>query len=308
VSNLAKEEKMSASLSPRFLTDLAQVYAALRPAPLSEVFVSDLKRVYGRLAARALADLPLLANCFQKWRKTTQDLVRIRCKKLHKNDPLLCPISLFRTMDYGRLEIAHTRVLAWLLDPRKDNEHGFGDKLLAALLGWCADRCDFRRLVVDHVTPEYTLEESTRKGRLDVLAQGHWENAGERVSWMLVIEAKIDAWEAEGQLRKYDKWLLSQAKGREVYRIFLTAGDLGPTSGCDEWQMLSFLKLAQIFRRVYYRVRYARGFHFLRFYLAGVLQDICHFPRNIEEETADPYSVASYLTSVLNSQFGEPKP
>lgn len=292
---------MSTSLSPGFLKDLAEVYTALRPPPLSAAFLSDLEKVYATLPTASDDDLLFLANRFDKWRKATQEFVRARRAELDEDDPLLCPISLFRTMDSGRWEKAHTRTLAWLLDPRKDDEHGFGNTLLAALLGHLAGRDHFDRLQVERVVGEHFLDGSAGEGRLDVLAEGEWENMGERVRWTLVIEAKIGASEGEGQLDKYDEWLDLHAGDRETYRVFLTPDARPPKTGCEEWKAFSFLELVKTFRKVYGELRHAPGFHFLRFYLAGVLQDVCGFPRNIGEDAADPYGVASYLKTVHDS-------
>jgi hypothetical protein len=181
---------MSASLSPTFLAELAQVYATLRLQALSAGFLSDLETVYATLPVLSDAMLRFIANRFDCWQRITRESVRTRLAELDKDDPLLCQISLFRTMDSGRLEIAHTRTLAWLLDP-KNLEHGFGDALLAALLGQLADRDHFDRLHVEYVAGEHTLGGSAGTGRLDLLAKGEWESAGERVHWMLVIEAKV---------------------------------------------------------------------------------------------------------------------
>lgn len=293
---------MSTGLSPRFLVDLAEVYTTLRPPPLSAAFLSDLEKVYAGLPTTSDADLLDLGERFRKWRKATQEFVRARRAELDKDDPLLCPVSVFRTMDAGRLEVAHTRTLAWLLDPKKDEEHGFGNALLAALLGWYTGQGHFDRVDVEQVAAEHPLEGAAGKGRLDVMAKGEWEIAGQRVRWVLVIEAKIDAWEGGGQLDKYDEWLRSHADGREPFRIFLTTDGREPEGGCDDWKALRFLKLVQIFRKVYGRLDKAPGFHFLRFYLAGVLQDLCHLPRNVSEDAPDPYAVASYLQTVHESR------
>jgi PD-(D/E)XK nuclease superfamily len=294
---------MSASLSPKFLADLAQVYVTLRPQALSAAFLSDLEKVYAALPAPSEASFLFLAQRFENWRRVTRELVRTRLAELDKDDPLLCRISLFRTMDSGRLEMAHTRTLAWLLDPKKNEEHGFGDILLAALLGRLADRDHFDCLQVQRVASEDPLEGSAGEGRLDVLAEGEWESIGERVRWTLVIEAKVDAWEGGGQLDKYDDWLHSHCAGRRVFRVFLTPDGRAPETGAEEWEPLSFLELVRILRGVYAALRHAPGFHFLRFYLAGVLQDVCRLPRIVGEDAADPYAVASYLKTVHDSHL-----
>src|SRR5437870_30433 len=102
---------MSTNLSPTFLDDLAQVYASLRPQGLSTAFLSDLAQVHATLPVASDANLLSLAKHFQNWRRVTQERVSIRLRELSDDDPLRCPISLFRTMDYGRLETAHTRAL-----------------------------------------------------------------------------------------------------------------------------------------------------------------------------------------------------
>ena len=84
----------------------------------------DLKQVYDALPVASDDSLLFLAARFDKWRSVTKEFIRTRRAKLSDDDPLKCPISLFRTMDFGRLETAHTRTLAWLLDPK--GEHGFG--------------------------------------------------------------------------------------------------------------------------------------------------------------------------------------
>jgi hypothetical protein len=68
--------------------------------------------------------------------------------------------------------------------------------------------------------------------------------------------------------------------------------------------MVGMSEECRIFRGVYGGLRQAAGFHLLRFYLAGILQDICHFPRNLSEDHPDPYAVAAYLKTVHDSSSG----
>lgn len=220
-----------------FLGELAQVYAALRPQALSAAFLSDLAQVHATLPVASDANLLSLAKCFDEWRRLTQEFVRTRLVELSADDPLKCPISLFRTMDYGRLETAHTRALAWLLHPER--EHGFGKTLLAALLRHLSgDDCS-NGLRVKGVESEYLIDGSSASGRLDVLAEGTWENE-KRNGWVLVIEAKVDAWEGEDQLPKYENWLRSKAADHEVFRVFLTPDGRVPETGAEEWEPFPF--------------------------------------------------------------------
>jgi hypothetical protein len=289
---------MTASLSSKFLAELAQVYATLRLPALSAAFLSDLKKVHATLPGTSDDDLLFLAKRFAKWRSVTQEFVRARRAKLSEDDPLVCPISLFRTMDYGRLETAHTRALAWLLDPRR--EHGFGQTLLAALLCRLPGGDRSGALRVDRVESEYLIGGPGAAGRLDILVEGAWEGA-ERQGWVLVIEAKVDAGEGEDQLQRYETWLRAHAAGRKVFRVFLTPEGQPAETGPKHWEPLCFLELVRTFRSVYGALGDKPGFHFLRFYLAGVLQDVCHLRYNIAQDDADPYTVAAYLKTVHDS-------
>src|SRR5262245_8400373 len=105
------------SLSTEFLADLAAVY------PNAVERLSDRTT----LSAETLVEL---GQHLQQLRVKTQSQLRALLDGLPEDDPIFCPVSLFGTIDLGRLETAHTRTLAWLFDPQ--GEHGFGKTLLAA--------------------------------------------------------------------------------------------------------------------------------------------------------------------------------
>lgn len=282
------------TLSPSFLVHLAQVHETLQPGELSGAFLSDLAEVYATLPVASDENLLLLGNRFDIWRRSTYDFVRMRLARLPEDDPIKCRISLFRPKGYGRLETAHTRTLAWLLDP--NGEHGFGTSLLAALFRYLSgDECS--EMVCVNVESEYPIDFRGAKGRLDVFAQGAWKDEKRR-GWAIVIEAKVDALEGEGQLQRYDDWLRSNAADREVFRLFLHPDHREPETANEDWLTLSYLELVRIFRPVYGKLRHKPGFQFLRFYLAGVLQDICGWPAEFNTQCIDSYAVASYLKAV----------
>jgi hypothetical protein len=295
--------------SAAFLSQLEQIYNSL-PVGLDVDFSP--RRRSGRprrgrssLPVASDVDLGYLADRFDEWRRRTREVVQTWHKEIPDDDPVKCKVSLFRTMDAGRLERAHTRTLAWLLDPKMNDEHGFGDTLVGVLIRRLARRDLLDGFQVDVVAPDRLIEVSGKSGLLDVFAEGTWKDDGRCVPWTLVIEAKVDALEGKKQLALYDKWLSSHAAGREIFRVFLTPEGRAPTTGTKRWESLSFLELVRTFRGVYGGLRPAPGFHFLRLYLAGVLQDICGWPRDITGEAADPYAVASYLKTIHNFAPGE---
>lgn len=168
---------------------------------------------------------------------------------------------------------------------------------------WHPEAQDSKQLRNSKVWKEHNI---SGVGRLDILAEGDWDDGDGPVPWLLVIEAKIDAWEGEGQLLKYDRWLDKYGRGKHLLRVFLTADGRLPEDGSDEWKALSFLELVQIFRKPFASLRGTAGFEFLRMYLAGVLQDICRFPAIHAENSSDPYSLIAYLKTVHESSAKGP--
>lgn len=259
-----KTDSISCSISgwlpSHFVADLEAVY----PSPVnqvSEAFVAELEAVYRIAATKAQGmgtpsaeELSSLGQKLKEWRRYARDKLMKWCDTLRREDPdnpLLCPVSLFGTMNYGRLETAHTRTLAWLLDPTK--EHGFGNELIEALLahvetrlGEVAQRCP-RAIQVESVESElsFKLRSSRQKGRIDVFAEGRWID--EDASWLLVIEAKIGAAEGEDQLAKIEDWIEDGADDSKVLRVFLTPNGRAAETGEDEWLALSFPEIASTF-------------------------------------------------------------
>ena len=285
-------------LSHNFLADL-QAVAPRRPEQsISAHFLDDLAAVHKTMeetAPQSISrdELGFISKHLEEWRSKAQKELAMLIDKLPEDDPLLCPISLFGTMDYGRLETAHTRTLAWLLNPTK--EHGFGSKLLEALLV----RVDGQRLPVEVTRVESELFISVAS-RIDIFAEGVWINEnGKRIPWMMALEAKIDAWEGEEQLTRYDAWLDSRVGDREVLRVFLTPDGRQPSMAVQEWFPLKFQELAEAFRLSFDELRDKPGYHYLRFYLAGVLRDVCGWPIPIRTDCIDPYSVLSYIKHAI---------
>lgn len=295
----------SSRLPPDFLADLEAVAQPSRSKVVGQSFLDDLLAVHD--AARQAtecpavsdADLRLLADRLLQWRSYTRQNVEALKSRLPQDDPLFCPISLLATMDYGRLETAHTRALAWLLNP--DKEHGFGTKLLEALLS----RVDGRPLPVEVESVEsecLTSQPGTSNvsGRLDVLAKGCWiTEGGKRDPWLVLIEAKIDAGEGEDQISRYEQWVESHGANRDVYAVFLTPDGRSPETACLDWHALKFEELVAVFRTASDQLRDKPGYHFLRFYLAGVLRDVCEWPVPIRLDGRDLYSIASYIRQSL---------
>ena len=166
-----------------------------------------------------------------------------------------------------------------------------------------SDAATLRGVRVTHVESvqsecgvECELEEES-SGRLDVLAEGRWAREGRESAWRMVIEAKIDAAEGDEQLARYDAWLAE--RGGDVVRVFLTPDGRAPATGGDvKWQRMSFLELAEVFGAALPELQGTHGYHFLRYYLAGVLRDVCGVSVDVSSESSNPYAAVEYLRTV----------
>lgn len=125
------------------------------------------------------------------------------------------------TMRMERMEIRHSAILAWLLDPRET--HGLQDKFLRTFL------CEAMR-GQGHMGSPTALEISQADLR-DADVRREWQNIDilillPRLNWVFIIENKFQSNQHEGQLAKYADRVRSIFEPHEgalkVRGIFLT--------------------------------------------------------------------------------------
>jgi len=265
-----------------------------------EHFRTELEQVFERNDPSPKKFLNALASRFAICRAAVKAELEASLAQLPVHDPLHCSISLFGTMDHGRLERAHTKVLAWLLDPNNE-DHDMGSHLLTAILrridADLADRVDLQSIVAES---EKVIDGNDR---LDVFVAGKIrDEAGNLKKWCLVIEAKIDAPEDPEQLVRYDRWVDYEFQPDVTTRVYLTPhlGDDAAQEIPPVWKRVRFLEFAGVFRTEMEKLREKEGYHFLRYYLTGILKDIYHWKLPIGDikDCIDPYSISSYLHAV----------
>jgi hypothetical protein len=109
-----------------------------------------------------------------------------------------------------------------------------------------------------------------------------------------------EAAEGEEQLSLYDDWLEYHPQPAAALRVFLSPNGRQPKTSSAKWRVLSFLNLASIFRQAA-GLQDKPGYHFLRYYLTGVLRDVCGLPVPISSDCENPYAAVDYLQSVLGA-------
>lgn len=149
-------------------------------------------------------------------------------EKLLVNNELLAKIELYlnrfnpiRVMRMERMEIRHSAILAWLLDPKES--HGLDDKFLKAFLG--------EALRGQSALGFPTAIDVARADLRDAVIRREWQNIdifihSVRNGWGFVVENKYDSKQHEGQLKKYLEKVVaglgSEADELTVRGIFLT--------------------------------------------------------------------------------------
>lgn len=153
---------------------------------------------------------------------------------LFVNNPVLAQIESYlsrfnpiRVMKMERMEIRHSAILAWLLDPAES--HGLDDKFLKAFLG--------EALRGHSVLGAPTALDIARADLRDTVIRREWQHIdifihSERNGWGFVVENKYDSRQHEGQLSKYldrvHAGLGADADQLIVRGIFLTLHDEEP--------------------------------------------------------------------------------
>lgn len=132
-----------------------------------------------------------------------------------------------RVMKMERMEIRHSAILAWLLDPNES--HGLNDRFLKAFLA------EALRGQSQLGTP--TALDIAHSDMRDAVIRIEWQNIdifiySVKNNWGFIVENKFDSKQSEGQLAKYMKNVESglgkQYDGLIIRGVFLTLFDEEP--------------------------------------------------------------------------------
>ncbi|SSC70254.1 unnamed protein product [Ciceribacter sp. T2.26MG-112.2] len=158
--------------------------------------------------------------------KELEDLF-VNNRDLQRVGAYLNRFNPIRTMRMEGMEIRHSSILAWLLDPRET--HGLGDKFLRAFL------CEAMRGQSGLGSP--TALEIAQADLRDAEVRREWQQIDifillPRLNWAFVIENKFNSSQHEGQLAKYAQRVKSifepQEGALKVRGVFLTLYDEVP--------------------------------------------------------------------------------
>lgn len=164
-------------------------------------------------------------------------------KDLHRLSTYLNRFNPIRTMRMEGMEIRHSAILAWLLDPRET--HGLLDKFLRAFL------CEAMRGQSQMGSPS-ALEISQADLR-DAEVRREWQNIDifillPSLKWAFIIENKFYSSQHEDQLSKYAERVRSFFEPQEgklkIRGIFLTLLDEAPAD--ESYAPIQYTAICQI--------------------------------------------------------------
>jgi hypothetical protein len=275
---------------------------------VTKEFLADLESVFATDASDdiSIGDLKDLGEGLEKSRKYCDRTLNQALSKLPAHHPVKCPISLYGAMGMGRLEVAHTRTLAWMLNPN-NKEHGFGDALLQSFWRHIRKCGDVPRAGVKNVHVErFHRNMGEDAGRTDIWIEGFWSEPNS-APWLIVIEGKIDSAVDTRQLDRYSKEIDAWRHGhkvsrKDIHKVLLATKDALPEEAGNDWITLSFDELARFFLKTAQSLRYKAGYEFLRLYLAGVLHDILGLPISRADVGRNPYKLLEFLRGIDSTE------
>ena len=167
-------------------------------------------------------------------------LIDIDC--LDELRPWIGHFNLFDVLKISRVEIRHSNVLEWLLDPNEN--HGVGDAFLKAVIQEMVEKDSdgrydvFQTLLLDFYS--FTVYREWKD--IDILLVSDQEH------FLIAIENKIGAQEHNNQLNRYRKILDTDYPDYKKMLIFLTPDGDDP-SDVENWDVLDYTTIAEILEK-----------------------------------------------------------
>jgi hypothetical protein len=219
-----------------------------------------------RLYERLLAEWNLIETASERsvaeWEATYRDLVEEQVRLTRAGRWLEGPSDVMGVLGINGQELAHSRVVAWLLDPR--GRHGLGTRLSEALLGdvWSAeDRPEVGAVRVYTEVPQVDPDSGVQTFA-DVVI--------EVADATVVVENKVFAEEHAHQCeRLYRAW--TQARDDVRFLLLSPDGRRASTAHSEAarqaWQSLAYRRLGELLELCLARSNQAPGRSTARNYL-----------------------------------------
>ena len=170
---------------------------------------------------------------------------------LERLETLLAEFNLFNVLGVTRSELQHSRVIAWLLDPRES--HGLGDYFLRNFLSQAATIAEEREIKCLAFTPadfdgwKFTnVEVARERHNIDILLIDGSNG------FACPIENKVGSDERSDQLSRYLGIVEREYKGLTPFPIYLTPDGRKPQKRQDaeRWIPFGYEVVADLIARI----------------------------------------------------------
>lgn len=155
--------------------------------------------------------------------------------------------NLFDILKISRVEIRHSNMLSWLLNPNEN--HGLGDSVLRG----------FIQFVVTSFEDDIDIFDTLLMDCHDFVIQREWHNIDVLASsanekFVLCIENKIDSGEHDNQLNRYRKVVEETYPGFKKMYIYLSPeGD--ESSDSDNWCSMGYQDVLNIIENAWHKTK-----------------------------------------------------
>lgn len=162
----------------------------------------------------------------------------------------LTGINIFEILGISSAEIRHSRMLAWLLNPKEN--HMLRDKFLKKLLLCVLDKnshassIQATEVILKDFSDSQIFRESKNNIDIFLTSDVHQFN--------IVIENKTFTQDHDNQLKKYRQYVEKEYKGYQNLFVYLTPSGLPPYEASEEekeyWQLLSYQEISDILQEL----------------------------------------------------------
>lgn len=160
----------------------------------------------------------------------------------------LATFNVFRALKIENMEIRHSNVLGWLLDPSES--HGLGDIILRRILSNALLLSD---KIIDRISPAqvelmdfYDIEVLREWKNIDLLVVDRINKV------VMLIENKIYSGESAGQLAKYKKTVNEEFASYSIVSIFLTmTGYESKDNEAEDYIAYSYVQLLSVLEKIF---------------------------------------------------------
>lgn len=167
-------------------------------------------------------------------------------EEIEKLESLLAEFNVFEILESVNVEIRHSNVLAWLMNPKSN--HGFGDQFLRLFLKhlFANNRERIKSEVTFFDIEVFNLDDIEIRrewNRIDLLI------ISESNKLVVTIENKIETTEHDNQLQRYYDIVTQEFPGYRKLFIYLTPESLTPNDK-DNWIIFDYSTIHLVLKRL----------------------------------------------------------